>query len=275
MSTGERREFRGEPRVALARTGGVDEHELRAFELAEQLFQLTRMIDCIGGDSEQPAEILDLLLGAKAHAVSRDKREPLRPLLQHPPRSQFRDGGRLADTGRPHEGDTTTARQPAVLRNRQLVCEDRPRAMLRARKIETRGQVRDDRCREIARESELRQLAQYFSLDRRATRQVVPRKRRELAFEKLPQTAQFRLHVGVDGRRVDVGGDRSQVCGRLALRDRIGSGNGRRQIGWRQIEVHRSDDFDPPSTRRVETMTASGPWASRICRRHSRMSFAT
>ncbi len=143
---------------------------------------------------------MNLFLRADADGVRRDQRDVTSAMTHHPASGELRNQRGLADAGRTDQRDHTAAVHPTLTRRFDLAREQGQRQTIRFGQFETRRHLRDNFGRELLRQTELGQLLQQFSLDRRATRQIVPGERRQLRFQHAAQSAQLFVHIAV---RVD------------------------------------------------------------------------
>src|SRR6185503_1831988 len=192
---GESLQFGREARIALAQAGAVDQYETAFADVIERLGQLACSIDRVCGDAEQSAECVNLLLRADADAVRRDQREIARAVTQNPTSGELRDQRRLADAGRTDQRDDTAAFHPALANGLDATSHQREREALRFGQLHSLRQLTHELASEIVCEAEHCQLTQQLRLNRRATREIVPRERCELRLQHAAQSAQFFISI--------------------------------------------------------------------------------
>ena len=142
--------------------------------------------------------------------------------------------------------DDAAAFDPTLADGFDATRHQREREAMRFGQFESLRQLRNQLAGEIVREAEHRQLLQQLRLDRRATRQIVPRERRELRLQHAAQGAQFFVHIDARvGRSKSATRqalrERGVVCGRdSAPRDlALGSGEALRDVGAPGARAHR------------------------------------
>ena len=188
-------ELARETRIALAQAGAVDQHQATLANVIEQLGELGRAVDRVRRHAEQATECVNLFLRADADAVGRHERDVARAMTQDPASSELRDQRGLADAGRTDHRDDAAAFHPALADGLDATSHQREREALRFRQFHPLRQLAHQFAGEIVREAEHCQLTQQLRLDRRATRQVVPRERRELRLQHAAQGAQFFISI--------------------------------------------------------------------------------
>ena len=163
--------------------------------MIEQLGEFRGAVDRVRRYAEQPTECVNLFLRADANAVGRHDRDVARAVTQNPTSSELRDQRGLADTGRTDQRDDTTAFHPTLTDGLDAASHQREREALRFGQFHSLRQLTHQFAGEIVREAEHCQLTQQLRLNRRATRQVVPRERRELRLQHAAQGAQFFISI--------------------------------------------------------------------------------